>query len=168
MAEGICLFHCSVDQGVVTAQDCSQAASLQLLGQRLNSFPLTSSLPFLAFGSHWVLGSIWLLSVCVLDDRPGTSPLNELPLALSSHSVRFVTLGHNSLWGLSVKSDTSIKFSCCPHASCHRHKTECALASIHLQQGGRACWNPLLHTKTPTLLPVWQLCGWSLLGQWWS
>lgn len=31
----------------VTAQAC-----LQLLGQRLNSFPPTSSLPFLAFCSH--------------------------------------------------------------------------------------------------------------------
>lgn len=151
---------CSLQRGAgcgVTAQDCSQAVSLQLLAKDSAPFLPPSSLPFLAFCSHWVVGSIWLLSICVLDDKPGTSPLTELPLALSSHPVRFVSPGHNGSWGLSGRSDT--EFSCCLHASCHRHKVEWALASIHLPTRRQSLLESLAaHQNTdcaPSVAAVW-------------
>lgn len=146
MAGAICLFIAAWSRVWSDSSGLQSSCLSSADGQRLSSFP-----PFLAFCSHWVFGSIWLLSICALDDKPGTSPLIELPLALSSHPGRFVTPGHYGSWGLSGKSDT--EFSCCLHASCHRHKIEWASASIHLQQGGRACWNPLLHTKTTDCAP---------------
>lgn len=156
----------------MTAQDCCQAASLQLLGQRLNSFHPTSGLPFLAFCSHWVLGSICLLSICVLEEKPGTSPVTELPLPLSSHTVRFVTPGHNGPWGLSEKSDTKQlllhEVLLLPTCQLPQAQNGMGFSKYPSSTGRQSLLESLVHTQTLTVLPVWQLCGCSLLGHWWS
>lgn len=133
----------------MTAQDCTQAASLQLLGQTplalcsrlLLSSHLQPDLSGLLhpWGVWQCLAAPWVLPVSQMTKKPGASPLIHLPLALSSHARS----GGSSPWatvapgGLSGEGDTNIKFSCWLLASNHRYKMEWALGSIRLRQGGR-------------------------------